>query len=258
MQHTEREREFFDEHWARVQLEDIRDPLQVPGVDSLAGRRVLICSCGSGVEPVMAANAGAIVSAFDISPVGVANALRLATHNGVTIDARVMDFHDLTYPDESFDVIYGLAILHHVNVERVAPHIWRCLAPGGIAYFHENSDRNPMLRLARRVIFGPRGRARRSSRLGFTRHGTADEYPITEADVRALDRACHGNLVRLYPRFQFFGLLSIHGWRNPRFAAALSAIDAAIGRSAPFLRPYGFLQDLCVRKPRPHPPASLT
>jgi SAM-dependent methyltransferase len=245
----DRERIFFDAYWQQSELERVTAKLEVPGLASLAGLHVLICSCGSGHEPVMAANAGAIVSAFDISPIAVANAQRYAAHNGVCADVRVMDFHQLEYADESFDVITGSAVLHHVDCARAGPEIWRCLAPGGIAYFRENSDRNPLLRLVRRTLFGRPGEVQRTSFLGLRRQGTTDEYPLTEAEIAALDEAFDGRLVRLYPRFVFFELLAIHGWRNARFWSLMRQLDRALARVAPFLRPWSFLQDVWAQKP---------
>jgi SAM-dependent methyltransferase len=211
MELSDRERVFFDDYWKHAAVQRVTAKLEVPRLASLAGLRVLVCSCGSGREPVMAANAGAIVSAFDISPVAVVNAQRYAAHHGVNVDVRVMDFHQLEYPDQSFDVITGAAVLHHVDCERVGPEIWRCLAPGGIAYFRENSDRNPLLRPARRTMFGRPGEVQRTRFLGLRRAGTTDEYPLTEAEIATLDIAFRGTLVRLYPNFVFFELLAIHG-----------------------------------------------
>lgn len=249
MELTERERAFYDVYWQRSELERVTAKLEIPSLASLAGQRVLVCSCGSGVEPVMAANAGGIVSAFDISPVGVANAQRSAAFNGVAVDVRVMDFHELEYPDESFDVITGSAVLHHVDCARVGPQIWRCLAPGGIAYFQENSDRNPLLRFARRAMFGRPGEVQRSRFLGLRRYGTTDEYPLTEAEIATLNDTFAGTLVRLYPKFCFFELLAMFGWRNPRFWSWMQRLDRATVRVAPFVRPWSFLQDVWAQKP---------
>ena len=249
MELSERERTFFDAYWQLAELERVTAKLEIPGLPSLAGRRVLVCSCGSGGEPVMAANAGATVSAFDISPVAVANAQRYAAYHGVSVAVRVMDFHQLEYPDESFDVITGTAVLHHVDCARVGPQIWRCLAPGGIAYFRENSDRNPLLRFARRALFGRPGEVQRTRFLGLRRNGTPDEYPLTEDEIATLDGAFEGELVRLYPNFAFFELLAMFGWRNPGFWSWMQKLDRMTVRVAPFVRPWSFLQDVWAQKP---------
>jgi 2-polyprenyl-3-methyl-5-hydroxy-6-metoxy-1,4-benzoquinol methylase len=90
----------FDEVWQRVRPTKITDSLTVPGMDSLVGKRVFICSCGSGRDPVRAANAGAQVSAVDLSSIGVMKAQEMAEFNAVAIDARVMDLHHLDFPHD--------------------------------------------------------------------------------------------------------------------------------------------------------------
>jgi SAM-dependent methyltransferase len=245
---NERERAFFDELWRRTPLQRIEEPLDVPGVD-LRGKRVLICSCGTGEDPVRAARGGAAeVATFDISEVAVAKAREVAAFNGVEVDARVMDFHALEYPADHFDVIYGLAILHHVDCERVGREIHRCLKPGGVAMFWENSDRNPVLRLARRALFGSPGQRQRKRFLFLTRAGTTDEYPLTDAEIEAAAAPFGGKYRVTNPEFWFFQLLARHGWNNPRFHRAMVALDNAVARVFPRLARYSFVQQVWFEK----------
>lgn len=51
----ERERLFYDEEWKKVQIRRISGKITIPGVESFEGKRILICSCGTGKEPVRAA-----------------------------------------------------------------------------------------------------------------------------------------------------------------------------------------------------------
>jgi SAM-dependent methyltransferase len=249
-----KEQDFFDEFWQATPLRRITTPLELPGID-LRGRRVLICSCGSGAEPVRAANAGASeVHAFDISTTAVAKALAVARFNGVRITAQVMDFHELAYADGYFDVIYGSAILHHVDCGRVAGELYRCLRPGGVAYFCENSDRNPLLRRVRRALFGSPGEVQRSRALGFRRHGTSDEYPLTDDELRQLAVTFDGELRIRVPHFMFFELLAIHGWRHARVLRLLQAFDRGVARALPAVARYSFLQDVMLVRRGARPP----
>jgi SAM-dependent methyltransferase len=249
MKHVvENEKEFFDSFWLNTAIRHIAAPLELPGVE-LRGKRVLICSCGSGEEPVRAARAGAAeVHAFDISEVAVQKARALAEFNGVTVHAQVMDFHALEYPAGFFDVIYGLAILHHVDCDRVGREIHRCLKPGGVAYFAENSDRNPLLRRARRLFFGEPGEVQRRRFLFFRRHGTDDEYPLTDAEIEAVAAPFGGEYRLTFPRFVFFELLAIHGWRNDGFYRLMQRLDRALLRGLPQLAPYSFVQEVWLEK----------
>lgn len=245
---VERERSYFDAYWQTIAPRRVVGRLAIPGVD-LRGKRVLICSCGSGEEPVLAANAGAEVYAFDISTTAVAKALEVARYNGVRIVAEPMDFHELRFPDAFFDVIYGASILHHVDCGRVGREIWRCLRPGGVAYFFENSDRNPLLRWFRRLAFGRPGGVQRKTFLFFRRDGTSDEYPLTEGEVQELARVFPGGLQVSHDRFVFFELLAIHGWRAEGFRMLTRKLDALAGRIVPALKSYSFYQHVRLEKP---------
>jgi SAM-dependent methyltransferase len=250
---AKQEQAFFDELWQQTPIRRITEPLEIPGVE-LKGRRVLICSCGSGEEPVRAWNAGAEeVWAFDISSTAVRKAHEVAEYNGATVRGQVMDFHALAYPSGYFDVIYGSAILHHVDCGLAGPELLRCLKPGGVAYFAENSDRNPVLRWVRRALFGSPGEVQRSRAFGFQRHGTSDEYPLTDDELALLANAFKGSLSVRFPRFVFFELLAIHGWRNAAFMRAMQGVDGAIGRLIPPLNRYRFLQDVVLTRPAASP-----
>jgi len=241
---VEREKRFYDGQWEGTQVRRIRERLAIPTVPSLAGKRVLICSCGSGVEPVMAANAGAEVWAFDISETGVAKAREMAAFNGVQVRTEVMDFHHLAYPDAFFDCIFGSCILHHVDCAVAGREVRRCLKPGGVAFFRENSDRNPLFRFLRQKLFGTHGTRQRQRFLFLRRTGTEDEYPLTEGEVALLAGLFDGHMQRFFPRFDFFYLLYLGSGRKPWLGPLCSGLDTALGTLFPFLKPYSYFQEL--------------
>ena len=65
------------------------------------------------------------------------------------IKFELMDANNLTFPDNSFDVVYGGAILHHLDIKKTIGHIHRVLRPGGIILFLEPLNRNPLYRIYR-------------------------------------------------------------------------------------------------------------
>jgi len=68
----------------------------------------------------------------DISPGMVAAAQRNAARLGVTLDGTVADAEQLPFPDGSFDLVVGHAVLHHLpDVERALREVLRVLRPGG-------------------------------------------------------------------------------------------------------------------------------
>ena len=247
----EREKQFYDQRWKAIGLSTVEGSLvPIPEVDTLAGKRLLICSCGSGVEPVQAAKAGAEVYTFDISRTAVENALRVAECNNVTVRAQVMSFESLAHEADYFDAIYGSSILHHVDCARVAPEIYRCLKPGGVAYFLENSDRNPLVRWARRVAFGAPKEVQRHQFMCFRRFGTSDEYPLTDDEIGEFKKVFGEENVRLvFDEFVFFQLLYHFGLRKEWFKRLTLSLDNLTVRVVPALMKYSYDQHVWMKKP---------
>jgi len=243
-----REKLFYDDYWSTIGPHKVHGFLSIPGVQSLNDSKILICSCGRGVEPVLAANAGANVFTFDISPVAVENTKIMAKENNVDIVAEVMNFHELQYPDNFFDYMYGAGILHHVDCQAVGKEIYRVLKPGGVAFFWENSDRNAILRFFRRILFGSPGRYQKRKSLIFKRRGTHDEYPLTEEEVNNLSAIFSGNLMRVYGDFVFFSIISYVLEDIQIIKKSTEAIDRLLYLFLPFLLKYSYVQGIRLQK----------
>ena len=91
------------------------------------------------VTSVLFAKQGFDVHGFDISPQNVARATALAQRYGLSERAHfsVQAAEHLTYPNDCFDVVVGLDILHHVEIGTTIRECLRVLKPGGNAVFHE-------------------------------------------------------------------------------------------------------------------------
>lgn len=245
----QRERQFYDEEWKKVDVGEITGSIEIPGLETIDGKRLLVCSSGTGIHAVRAAKQGAETYAFDISGTAVENTRMMAAYNGVQVQAAVMDFQNLSYRDSFFDILYGSAILHHVDCATVGEEILRVLKPGGIAFFRENSDRNPILRILRRQLFGEPGGYQKQRFLFFERTGTTDEYPLTDKEVETLAKTFDGNIRVYSEKFRFFILFNRLIFRNPRLGQLLRSLDTAIGEAFPFLKKYSFEQQLLLVKP---------
>lgn len=97
-------------------------------------RSALEIGAGTGFFGLNLRLAGVLdrLTVADLSAGMVAVASRNAAALGVPITAEVADAEALPYPDDSFDLVVGHAVLHHIpDVEKALREVVRVLAPGG-------------------------------------------------------------------------------------------------------------------------------
>lgn len=97
------------------------------------GDRVLCVADGEGRNSVWLAGRSLSVDAFDVSPVAVAKARRLAAQRGVQVDFAVADCDALQWPQSVYDGVAAIFIqfADPAMRERLFANIRRCLKPGG-------------------------------------------------------------------------------------------------------------------------------
>lgn len=118
------------------------------------GKTILEYGCGDGVNTVLLANRGAKVISLDLSPelIDIARQ-RLATHGIESgVDLIVGSAHNVPLPDSSVDVVFGIAILHHLDLALSASEVKRLLKPDGVAIFQEPVRNSWVLRQVRKLI----------------------------------------------------------------------------------------------------------
>jgi SAM-dependent methyltransferase len=122
----------------------------------LEGRRVLDYGCGSGENACLLAACGARVTGFDISAVSIEKAKRRAELMGLSERTQfdVLPAGRTGYPGQSFDIIIGFNVLHHLHMilGEVYAEINHLLTPGGIVYFIEPVANSDLLRRIRRKV----------------------------------------------------------------------------------------------------------
>lgn len=213
--------------------------LRLAGLDGdLTGKKALECGCGTGFISVLLAMIGAEVWCFDLSPKSIEMALKRASVNEVSdrVSAKVAAFENLDYEDESFDIIMGTYILHHISDKRLAgAQIRRMLKKGGRAIFFEVNANNPILMFFRSHVVG-------KSRF-IPKVGTMEEHPLTTDDVEVLSSIFDNRCIVSYPRFSFFGKLD-HQILKQRFkpiSFLLEGMDRMIYTFFPPARKYSYL-----------------
>ena len=86
---------------------------------------------------------------INISETELDNGRKLAPASRLTPTFFLMDGHFLAFADNTFDLVYGDAILHHLDLDTALPEIKRVLRPGGRIVFREPLGVNPIAKLVR-------------------------------------------------------------------------------------------------------------
>ncbi len=182
------EERFFDRHvtdpgqlkiYQQIKDLDFEKPF-VEYFDSLLGELsrqvVLEYGCGNyGDLSLKLGRGGARVAAIDLSGESVRSTQRLLERVGLTHQVAVlkMDCEQLGFQDESFDLVVGRAVLHHLDLERSCAEVRRVLKPGGRAVFIEPMGMNPLINLYRRLT---------------PRQHTPGEHPFTYKTIKKMSQ----------------------------------------------------------------------
>ncbi len=140
-------------------------------IGDLFEKKVLDLGCGDGFASMDALRAGAYVTAIDISPESIKHLISIAKKENLDhhLDARVMDAHQLEFEDNTFDIIFGNGILHHLPyLDRAIEELKRVLKETGHAVFLEPLGMNPFINLFRKMTPNCR---------------TKDEKPFTKQEL---------------------------------------------------------------------------
>lgn len=89
------------------------------------------------------------LTCINISQIELNKGIDNAKDLGFETEFLLMDANKLEFPDNSFDIVYGGAILHHLDIEQSVGHIYRVLKPGGQILFLEPLNMNPLYKLYR-------------------------------------------------------------------------------------------------------------
>jgi SAM-dependent methyltransferase len=194
------------------------------------GKRVVDFGCGSGQNAIHIARRGAVLAGIDISESLIRLARQRLAANDIENTARFVaaSAHDLPFESNSIDVVFGIAILHHLDLQLVAREVHRVLKPGGRAIFQEPVRNSRVLRALRRLI-----PYRAPDVSPF-------ERPLTDAELRKFGAPFAGL------RMKAFGLpvvyLAAPVRRLGRDAGWCYGVDAHLLHRFPFLQKYASIR----------------
>lgn len=208
------------------------------------GAMLLDMGCGPGTGCVRYARMGYHVHGIDISSGNIAVARELSRRYGV--DDRVtllpMVCEQLAFQDESFDVVSGIDILHHVEIADTIAECMRVLKPGGTAIFKEwieapVFDRVRRLAVVQRLF--PSG-------MSLDNHITEDERKLNDADLAVIRGLCPGVEVH---RFCILSRLDLIWPPRENRASWLERLDQRLVRLFPPFGRLGGAVVIVLRKP---------
>jgi len=173
---TSPKRRWWNAYWSVwSQLRDI--PLQ--------GKKVLVVGCGAGEDALYFAKLGATVSAFDLSQDMLDLGIRRANQNGLNIAFEQMPAEKMTYPSNTFDLVFARDILHHVDIPATMGEVVRVSKTGSLfildeIYSHSITDVIRHSWIVERMLY--------PKMTGFIYKGskpyiTEDERKMSESDI---------------------------------------------------------------------------
>lgn len=178
--------------------------------DLARGRDVLEYGCGESRSFLTLAPIARSIEAIDISDELIKQLKSENAYGNVSFQA--MDAMNMTFPDNSFDLVFGGGILHHLDTGIAAREVARVLRQGGRAVFLEPLGLNPLINIYRRLT--PEAR-------------TPDEHPLVPRDFARIAQYLDIREVR------FYGLLTLATvpLRNRNFGKALLSLSERLDRA---------------------------
>jgi ubiquinone/menaquinone biosynthesis C-methylase UbiE len=206
--------------------------------------QVLELGCGQDSNAFFMARGGAAgVTGIDISSVAIQQAEQRAAREKLTgTTFRVMDAEVLDFPSDNFDLVCGVAILHHLDLKKTLSEISRTLKPGGTAIFLEPLCHNPIINLYRNLTPSLR---------------TEDEHPLSMTDLKMVGDY-FGKIETRY--FHLLSLAMAPFYKLPgfdRLVGLCDSTDQALFKVAPFMRRYAWTVGMILSEPRKTGPAKL-
>ena len=144
------------------------------------------CGIGSFAEKIIKYRPKKITG-IDISEISIDKAKKKAEELNIDIKYKVDNCEKTSLEQNSFDIVYGTGILHHLEIGKCLDEIHRILKSKGSLLFIEPLGTNPIINLYRK--FTPKARSK-------------DEHPLIKKDFEYLNNS----ILRIF-NFSIFSIL---------------------------------------------------
>jgi ubiquinone/menaquinone biosynthesis C-methylase UbiE len=191
--------------------------------------KMLDFGCGYGLSiDALSANSPKILVGIDLSIARTRECIRRFPKSSNKF--LVGDCESLCFKSNSFDCIFGNAILHHITLTKAMSEINRSLKNGGKAVFIEPLGHNPFISLFRKLT--PRAR-------------TKNEKPLLIKNITEIEKMISGKVHVYYFFLSILPLLPMYGFANEDFRSRLisfaNSIDKSIFTFFPYLRRFAWV-----------------
>ncbi len=233
-QRYERERAFHNQEVAEegrsavrkfYSISDDTERFYRENILALGGHDVLEIGCGR--YPVARfLRQDVVFTAIDISDAAVQQTAEVARVRGIQGAYLVMNAEHTAFADNSFDLICGTSILHHLNLKLACAEVRRILRPHGSAVFIEPLGHNPLINLYRKLT--PRMRS-------------VDEHPLLLHDMDDI-RSQFAHVEVRYFCCLLLAAVPFRKWKIfPAVKGTLRRIDSSIFRAFPATQRYAWM-----------------
>jgi ubiquinone/menaquinone biosynthesis C-methylase UbiE len=138
----ETERDFY-EKFRKRRYQTEWHILELVPFDAARGKRVLEIGTGNGADGAMFALSGANYTGVDLTPAALEATRKHFAVLGLHGTFHPENAESLSFPDESFDLVYSHGVLHHTpNTQKAVDEVWRVLKPNGraiVMLYHKHS-----------------------------------------------------------------------------------------------------------------------
>jgi len=98
------------------------------------GGKLLEIGCSMGTDLLQLARRGLNVTGIDLTAAGIELARQRFELYGIPAELKVDDAENLSFSNDSFNVVYSFGVLHHTpDTQRSIAEVYRVLKPGGLA-----------------------------------------------------------------------------------------------------------------------------